>query len=81
MDVINGGAFEGLRMKMVIKEDSMMTENMQPVDIIQSKEDVFPQWETDLKVEQVEIIWNVCPSEAESSHLGSGELAPKWEEW
>ena len=41
----------------------------------------FPNGKRDLKEEQVEIIWNVCPSEAESSHLGSGELAPKWEEW
>ena len=59
-----------------------MTENMQhQLRSLKSKIMFCRNGERDLKVDVVEIIWNVCPSEAESSHLGSGELAPKWGEW
>ena len=57
----------------------MMTENMQRQ--LRSKRMFYRNGERDLKVDVVEIIWNVSPSEAESSHLGSGQLAPKWAEW
>ena len=52
LDVINGIAFEGLRMKMVIKEDRMMTENMQyQLRSLKSKWGCFAQMGKTLKSE------------------------------
>ena len=62
----------------------MMTKNMQHfLRSLKSlsKRMFCPNGEIYSKVNVVEIIWNVSPSEAESSHLGCGQLATKWAEW